>query len=55
MMAAGGNLEPFWRLFAVHETKEVKEILNGLCIGTLHPDDVVIAKDVDDDEWSNIN
>ncbi len=41
LMAAGGSLEPFWNLYAVHwKNKHVYEWLEQYRIGNLHPDDV---------------
>ncbi|CAM9951043.1 unnamed protein product, partial [Phaeothamnion confervicola] len=42
MMAAGGSIEPFWKLYAVHNTEEVREILARLRIGTLPPEDMAL-------------
>ncbi|CAM9677051.1 unnamed protein product, partial [Choristocarpus tenellus] len=35
MMAAGGKLEPFWKLYAVHKKAEVQDILKEFQIGRL--------------------
>ena len=40
LLAAGGQLEPFWQMYAVHKNDEVYEILEELRIGNVHPDDV---------------
>ena len=39
MLAAGGPLEPFWALYAVHNQPHVREILAQYKIGELNPDD----------------
>lgn len=41
LMAAGGSIEPFWNLYAVHQKNpEVYSLLEEYRIGNLHPDDV---------------
>ena len=41
LMAAGGSLEPFWGLYAVHQKNaEVYSLLEEYRIGNLHPEDV---------------
>ena len=41
LMAAGGSLEPFWNLYAVHlKNPEVYTLLEEYRIGNLHPEDV---------------
>uniref|UniRef100_A0A8D0X4E3 sulfite oxidase n=1 Tax=Sus scrofa TaxID=9823 RepID=A0A8D0X4E3_PIG len=39
MLAAGGPLEPFWALYAVHDQPHVREILAQYKIGELSPED----------------
>ncbi|XP_076967108.1 sulfite oxidase, mitochondrial [Tamandua tetradactyla] len=39
MLAAGGPLEPFWALYAVHSQSHVREILAQYKIGELSPED----------------
>ncbi|XP_004466142.1 sulfite oxidase, mitochondrial [Dasypus novemcinctus] len=39
MLAAGGPLEPFWALYAVHSQPHVREILAQYKIGELSPED----------------
>ncbi|XP_007953290.1 sulfite oxidase, mitochondrial [Orycteropus afer afer] len=41
MLAAGGPLEPFWALYAVHNQPQVREILAQYKIGELNPEDKV--------------
>ena len=33
MLAAGGPIEPFWNIYTIHKTPEVKEILDTMLIG----------------------
>ncbi len=40
LLAAGAGLEPFWELYAIHQSDSVYEILETLRIGNLHPDDM---------------
>lgn len=39
MLAAGGPLEPFWALYAVHDQSHVRELLAEYKIGELSPED----------------
>uniref|UniRef100_A0A8D0BJM4 Sulfite oxidase, mitochondrial n=1 Tax=Salvator merianae TaxID=96440 RepID=A0A8D0BJM4_SALMN len=39
LLAAGGALEPFWALYAMHNQEHVLEILHGYKIGELSPDE----------------
>lgn len=43
LLAAGSSVEPFWAIYAQHNTKEVAEILEGLRIGTLDSEDLKAA------------
>lgn len=45
MLAAGGSVEPYWDVFASHKTAAVKEILEELRIGNVHPLDRVNRSD----------
>ena len=47
MMAAGGRIDPFWKLYQQHFTDKVSDILKGLRIGTLHPDETIIVDESD--------
>ena len=38
MLGAGGPIDPFWNMYAVHKTKEVLEILEEYRIGKLKVD-----------------
>jgi len=41
MLAAGKNVEPFWRIYRQHYNSKLPiEILEPLRIGDLHPDDI---------------
>lgn len=35
MLAAGGAIDPFWAMYAQHQTAEVRKILEGFRIGDL--------------------
>ena len=37
--AAGTSVEPFWEVYTSHNTEEVKEMLEALRIGNVHPSD----------------
>ena len=39
LLAAGGQLEPFWNIYAVHKNEAIYEILEAMRIGNVHPDD----------------
>jgi len=53
-LAAGGALEPFWHLYAVHRTEHVYAILETLRIGNIHPDDVsAVPRSSTDDPYSH--
>jgi sulfite oxidase len=39
ILAAGGSLEPFWAVFAAHNTDEVRHILEEWRIGNISPED----------------
>ena len=53
-LAAGGSVEPFWDLYAVHRSEHVYEVLEMLRIGNVHPDDVVeVAPLAGDDPYSH--
>eukprot|EP00903_Cladosiphon_okamuranus_P009269 g8844.t1 len=43
-MAAGGALEPFWKLYALHKKDEVLDILRTLRIGSLSLEDMAEEK-----------
>ena len=33
MLAAGRSIEPFWNIYTIHDTQEVRDILEEMCIG----------------------
>ncbi|XP_062976041.1 sulfite oxidase, mitochondrial isoform X2 [Elgaria multicarinata webbii] len=39
LLAAGGALEPFWALYAMHSQEHVQEILRGYKVGELSPEE----------------
>ncbi|ORY70363.1 sulfite oxidase-like protein [Pseudomassariella vexata] len=40
LRAAGGSIEPYWDIFAIHKTPYVREILQQFVVGKIHPDDL---------------
>ncbi|XP_051865408.1 sulfite oxidase, mitochondrial isoform X2 [Pristis pectinata] len=48
LLAAGGALEPFWSMYAVHKQEHVYEILEEYKIGELSPEEVQVTLDVAD-------
>ena len=40
LLAAGGSLEPFWELYAVHKDENVLEMLENMRIGNIDPEDM---------------
>lgn len=49
MLAAGGSLEPFWAMYAVHNQEHVLEILKAYKVGELSPqEEAEVAADVSD-------
>lgn len=48
MMAKGGPIEPFWEMYPFHKEEAVYALLGQYRVGTLHPDDVLSAKDLPD-------
>ena len=53
MLAAGGSLEPFWALYAVHKTDEVYEMLESLRIGNINSSDNEAGQKNADDPYAN--
>lgn len=41
LMAAGGSIEPFWAMYAIHNNKHIGVMLEDLRIGNLDPKDQV--------------
>ncbi|XP_071795875.1 sulfite oxidase-like [Asterias amurensis] len=48
MLAGGGSLEPFWALYAVHQSDETLALLETLRIGNYKDDERIQKKDVND-------
>ena len=44
LLAAGGDLEPFWNIYQQHQTEMVRGILSQYYIGDLDPNEVVETK-----------
>lgn len=40
LMAAGGSIEPFWKIYQQHLNPETLELLEGYRIGNLDPQDI---------------
>ncbi|KAI1840306.1 hypothetical protein JX265_013759 [Neoarthrinium moseri] len=40
LRAAGGSIEPYWDIFAIHKSPYVREILQQYVVGKVHPDDL---------------
>lgn len=40
LLAAGGELEPFWDMYTIHKNQHTIEWLESYRIGNLHPDDI---------------
>uniref|UniRef100_A0A915HR92 sulfite oxidase n=1 Tax=Romanomermis culicivorax TaxID=13658 RepID=A0A915HR92_ROMCU len=54
LMAAGGSVDPFWNLYAVHKTSDVLEILEEMRIGDLDTNDILTEKSSSDtDPYAN--
>ncbi|KAI0204385.1 Oxidoreductase, molybdopterin-binding domain-containing protein [Astrocystis sublimbata] len=41
LRAAGGSIEQYWDIFAIHKTQYVREILDQYVVGKVHSDDLV--------------
>ena len=51
MLAAGGSVEPFWRVYQQHYNSKLPiEMLHKMRIGTLHPDDLVTEVKTDEND-----
>jgi hypothetical protein len=44
----GGPIEPFWQQYPFHKVDNVVSILEQYRVGSLHPDDVLLEKDLPD-------
>ncbi|KAI5917914.1 Oxidoreductase, molybdopterin-binding domain-containing protein [Camillea tinctor] len=40
LRAAGGSIEPYWDIFAIHKSQYVRDILEQYVVGKVHPDDL---------------
>lgn len=49
-LAAGGSVEPFWDVYAIHKTSHVLAIFESMRVGNVHPDDVVSVVQSSPDE-----
>lgn len=52
MLAAGGSLEPFWMLYAIHNNPEVHELLETLRIGNVSLEERKTQVAASDDPYS---
>lgn len=51
MLAAGGSVEPFWRIYRQHYNSKLPlELLAPMKIGRLHPDDIVTVDPKDESD-----
>ena len=52
LRAAGGSVEPYWKIFAIHQKPEVYDLLEEFLIGTVDPRDLkdgkIPADDIED-------
>lgn len=48
MLAAGGYIEPFWKMYKFHEADKIYALLDKYKIGELHPDDVLKPDQISD-------
>ena len=44
LRAAGGNIEPYWRIFSIHQKQDVYDVLEQYYIGDVDPQDLVDGK-----------
>ncbi|XP_054663087.1 sulfite oxidase, mitochondrial [Grus americana] len=52
LLAAGGALEPFWALYAVHNQPHVLELLREYKVGELSPEEAALAPDAAQDPFA---
>jgi len=53
-LAAGGSVEPFWDLYAIHQTEHVYAVLETLRVGNIDPADVAtVAPSASGDLYSH--
>ncbi|KAI1074838.1 Oxidoreductase, molybdopterin-binding domain-containing protein [Whalleya microplaca] len=48
LRAAGGSIEPYWDIFAIHKSPYVREILEQYVVGRVHPDDLENGRPLQD-------
>ena len=52
LRAAGGSIDPYWKIFTIHQTQDVLDILEQFFIGKIDPQDLVDgqapASEIDD-------
>lgn len=53
LMAAGGSIEPFWAIFANHNSSEIYELLESMRVGNISEEDTISNKLNDSDPYSN--
>jgi sulfite oxidase len=54
MMAAGGSVEPFWEIYAVHKANpQVLELIELYRIGNIDPRDLATASEAGADPFAN--
>ena len=56
LRAAGGSIEPYWRIFKIHHKQDVYDILEAYRIGEIDPQDLVegkVPEDTIDDPFVN--
>ncbi|KZC12435.1 putative sulfite oxidase, mitochondrial [Dufourea novaeangliae] len=51
-MAAGSSIEPFWKIFANHNTLEIYELLESMRIGNISKSDALLYKADQDDPYA---
>ena len=44
LRAAGGNIDPYWKIFSIHQKQDVYDILEQYFIGIVDPQDLVDGK-----------
>lgn len=53
LMAAGSSIEPFWTIFANHNTTEIYELLESMRIGNISEEDAISNIANENDPYSN--
>ena len=52
IMAAGSSVEPFWAIFANHNTVEIQELLESMRIGNISEEDAASSVDNESDPYA---